>query len=79
MPPSDQKINETVNKAADATKDELKRVKAELEELRLKTKPKVEEASSALTSPQAIGFYQGVIVGVAVVVGYARYNGGLKI
>jgi molecular chaperone GrpE (heat shock protein) len=59
MAPSDQKINETVNKAADTTKDELKRVKAELEELRRKTGPKMDQASSALTSPQAIGFYQG--------------------
>jgi molecular chaperone GrpE (heat shock protein) len=59
MAPSDQKINETVNKAADTTKDELKRVKAELEELRRKSGPKVDQASSALASPQAIGFYQG--------------------
>lgn len=54
-----RKINENVNKAADQTKQELTKLRAEYEELKRNARPKVQEAESFLTSPSAIGFYQG--------------------
>lgn len=54
-----RKINENVDKAADQTKQELNKLRAEYEELKRSARPKVQEAESFLTSPSAIGFYQG--------------------
>ncbi|CAO3657173.1 unnamed protein product [Mucor hiemalis] len=82
-PPSKQeterKANEAYDKASSAAHDELLRVKAELAEFKRKSQPKIQEAENYLTSPSAIGFYQGVVVGVFVVLGYAKYKGGLVV
>ncbi|CEP06813.1 hypothetical protein [Parasitella parasitica] len=76
---TDKKINENVDKAAEQTKQELSKLRAEYEELKRTAKPKVQEAENFLTSPSAIGFYQGLVVGVFVVLGYAKYKGGLVV
>jgi arginine utilization protein RocB len=57
-----RKINENVNKAADQTKQELNKLRAEYEELKRSARPKVQEAENFLTSPAAIGFYQGNVL-----------------
>ncbi|KAI8061830.1 uncharacterized protein B0P05DRAFT_556810 [Gilbertella persicaria] len=77
--PSEKQINQNVDKAAEETKQELNKLRAEYEELKRQAKPKVQEAESFLTSPSAIGFYQGLVVGVFVVLGYAKYKGGLVV
>ncbi|KAI8640265.1 hypothetical protein BD408DRAFT_390846 [Parasitella parasitica] len=76
---TDKKINENVDKAAEQTKQELSKLRADYEELKRTAKPKVQEAENFLTSSSAIGFYQGLIVGVFVVLGYAKYKGGLVV
>ncbi|KAF1796369.1 hypothetical protein FB192DRAFT_1406592 [Mucor lusitanicus] len=76
---NEKKINENVDKAAEQTKQELSKLRAEYEELKRTAKPKVQEAENFLTSPSAIGFYQGLVVGVFVVLGYAKYKGGLVV
>ncbi|CAO3615758.1 hypothetical protein MBANPS3_004177 [Mucor bainieri] len=76
---NEKKINENVDKAAEQTKQELSKLRAEYEELKRTAKPKVQEAETFLTSPSAIGFYQGLVVGVFVVLGYAKYKGGLVV
>jgi hypothetical protein len=55
----DQKISENIDKVADQTKQELTKLKAEYEEFKRNAQPKVKEAETFLTSPSAIGFYQG--------------------
>ncbi|KAI8371900.1 hypothetical protein EDC96DRAFT_454632 [Choanephora cucurbitarum] len=77
--PSEKQINQNVDKTAEETKRELNKLRVEYEELKRQAKPKVQEAESLLTSPSAIGFYQGLIVGVCVVLGYAKYKGGLVV
>ncbi|KAG0739058.1 hypothetical protein G6F57_003318 [Rhizopus arrhizus] len=74
---NEQKANEAIDKTAINTKEELDKLRAEYEDLKKRTQPKVEEAQTYLTSPSAIGFYQGFIVGAFVVLGYAKYKGGL--
>lgn len=92
---NEQKANEAIDKTAINTKEELDKLRAEYEDLKRRTQPKVEEAQTYLTSPSAIGFYQGkricyfiknrysiilnigFIVGAFVVLGYAKYKGGL--
>jgi molecular chaperone GrpE (heat shock protein) len=59
MSSTDQKINQTVDKTAEQTKQELTRLRAEYEEFKRQAQPKVKEAETCLTSPSAIGFYQG--------------------
>ncbi|KAI9315605.1 hypothetical protein BX666DRAFT_1957440 [Dichotomocladium elegans] len=76
---TEQKINQNIEKASKNAQEEVVRLRAELDELRRKTQPRVEKVESYLTSPTAIGFYQGFIVGVAAVLGYAKYNNGLRI
>jgi molecular chaperone GrpE (heat shock protein) len=56
---TEKKFNETYDKVSAQTQDELARVKAELAEFKRKSQPKVQEAENYLTSPSAIGFYQG--------------------
>lgn len=56
---NEKKVNENVDKAAEQTKQELSKLRAEYEELKRSAKPKVQEAENFLTSPSAIGFYQG--------------------
>jgi hypothetical protein len=56
---NEKKVNENVDKAAEQTKQELSKLRAEYEELKRSAKPKVQEAETFLTSPSAIGFYQG--------------------
>ncbi|CEG72539.1 hypothetical protein G6F70_001911 [Rhizopus microsporus] len=74
---NEQRAKEAVDKTAHNAKEELERLRAEYEDLKRRTQPKVQEAQSYLTSPSAIGFYQGVIVGAFLVLGYAKYKGGL--
>lgn len=57
----DQKINENVDKAAEQTKQELTKLRAEYEEFKRNAQPKVKEAETFLTSPSAMGFYQGKV------------------
>lgn len=54
-----KKIHENVDKAADQAKQELSKLRAEYEEFKRNAQPKVQEAENFLTSPPAIGFYQG--------------------
>lgn len=56
---TEKKFNETYDKVSAKAQEELARVKAEFEEFKRKSQPKVQEAESFLTSPSAIGFYQG--------------------
>ncbi|KAI9264793.1 hypothetical protein BY458DRAFT_457973 [Sporodiniella umbellata] len=74
---NEQKAREVIDETAANSKEELAKLRVEYEELKRKTQPKVREAQNRLSSPSAIGFYQGVIVGAFVVLGYAKYKGGL--
>jgi hypothetical protein len=56
---NEQKIHETVDKVTASAQQEIDKLKAELDDLRTKSKPKIKEAETFLTSPSAIGFYQG--------------------
>ncbi|KAI9494475.1 hypothetical protein BDB00DRAFT_871308 [Zychaea mexicana] len=72
---AERKLNQNIDKASGAAQDEVSRLRAELDDLRARARPKVEEAESFLTSPSALGFYKGVVV----VLGYAKANGGLRL
>ncbi|KAI7895654.1 uncharacterized protein EV154DRAFT_494516, partial [Mucor mucedo] len=74
---NEKKLNETYDKVSATAQEELAKVKAEFNEFKARSGPKVQEAENFLTSPGAIGFYQGLVVGVFVVLGYAKYRGGL--
>ncbi|KAI8371650.1 uncharacterized protein BYT42DRAFT_580989 [Radiomyces spectabilis] len=76
---AEKKINENIDKASNSAQEEVTRLRAELDDLRRRAGPKVKEAESFLCSPAAIGFYQGFVVGIAVVLGYAKVNGGLRL
>ncbi|KAI8143182.1 hypothetical protein BJV82DRAFT_611687 [Fennellomyces sp. T-0311] len=76
---TERKVNENISKASNAAQDEVSRLRAELDDLRRRAGPKVEEAESFLTSPAALGFYKGVVVGAVIVLGYAKVNGGLRL
>ncbi|ORZ00686.1 hypothetical protein BCR43DRAFT_521675 [Syncephalastrum racemosum] len=76
---AERKVNENIDKAAGNAQDEVSRLRHELDDLRRRAGPKIDEAESFLTSPTALGFYQGLVVGVAIVLGYAKYNGGLRL
>lgn len=57
---AEKKVNENIAKASSNAQEEVTRLRAELDELRRKAGPKVREAENFLTSPTAIGFYQGM-------------------
>jgi molecular chaperone GrpE (heat shock protein) len=57
--PTAQKTEQKINEASAAAQTELAKVKAEFEEFKRRSQPKVQEAETFLTSPSAIGFYQG--------------------
>ncbi|KAI7906204.1 uncharacterized protein BX663DRAFT_499236 [Cokeromyces recurvatus] len=75
---NEKKMNENIDKSAEEAKKELSKLRTEYEEFKRNAQPKVKEAENYLTSPGAIGFYQGVVVGAFIVLGYAKYKGGLK-
>lgn len=54
-----QKTEQKINEASAIAKDELNNAKAEFQDLQRRAQPKVQEAENFLTSPSAIGFYQG--------------------
>ncbi|KAI9314765.1 hypothetical protein BX666DRAFT_1963299 [Dichotomocladium elegans] len=68
-----------LEKASNFAQDEVTHLRAELDELRRKAGPKVEEAENYLTSPTALGFYQGVVTGIVLVLAYAKWNGGIRV
>ncbi|CDS06848.1 hypothetical protein LRAMOSA09373 [Lichtheimia ramosa] len=70
---------DNIDKASSFAQDEVSRLRAELDDLRRKAGPKMHEAENYLTSPCALGFYQGVVTGVVLVLAYAKWNGGLRI
>ncbi|KAI8878010.1 hypothetical protein K501DRAFT_229213 [Backusella circina FSU 941] len=76
---SEQKIHEVVDNVTTSAQQEIDKLKTELDDLRTKSKPKIKEAETFLTSPSAIGFYQGLLVGVVVTLSYAKYKGGLAV
>ncbi|KAI8095809.1 hypothetical protein BDF21DRAFT_353689 [Thamnidium elegans] len=76
---NEKKINQTYDKVSATAQEELSKVKAEFEDFKKRSGPRVQKAENALTSPSAIGFYQGLVVGVCVVLGYAKYKGGLTL
>ncbi|KAL1933016.1 hypothetical protein VTP01DRAFT_8694 [Rhizomucor pusillus] len=76
---AERKINENISKASSAAQDEVVRLRRELDDLRRRAGPKIDEAQSFLTSPAALGFYQGVVAGVVLVLGYAKFSGGLRL
>ena len=57
----ENKVNKNIDKASSVAQDEVSRLRAELDDLRARAKPKVEEAETFLTTPSAIGFYKGII------------------
>ena len=57
---TERKINENISKASGAAQDEVSRLRSELDDLRRRAGPKVEEAESFLTTPAAFGFYKGM-------------------
>ncbi|KAG0172277.1 hypothetical protein DFQ28_005438 [Apophysomyces sp. BC1034] len=76
---AEKKVSEKIEKASQAAQDEVAHLRAELDDLRRKAGPKMREAENYLTSPTALGFYQGVVVGAALVLAYAKVQGGLRI
>ncbi|KAI9482746.1 MAG: hypothetical protein EXX96DRAFT_555468 [Benjaminiella poitrasii] len=76
---NEKKVNENIDKSAEEAKQELSKLRAEYEEFKRNAQPKVREAENFLSSPGAIGFYQGFVVGIFVVLGYAKYKGGLRL
>lgn len=50
---------DNIDKASSFAQDEVSRLRAELDDLRRKAGPKMHEAENYLTSPCALGFYQG--------------------
>lgn len=56
---NEKKVNEAYDKVSSTAQDELTKVKAEFDEFKKRSAPKVQEAENFLTSPSAIGFYQG--------------------
>ena len=51
---------DNIEKASGFAQDEVSRLRAELDDLRRKAGPKMHEAENFLTSPCALGFYQGI-------------------
>jgi molecular chaperone GrpE (heat shock protein) len=66
---NEKKINEAYDKVSSTAQDELAKVKAEFDDFKKRSGPKVQEAENFLTSPSAIGFYQGK---VNILKGYKR-------
>lgn len=56
---AERKINQNIEKASNTAQDEVTRLRAELDDLRRRAGPKIEEAENFLCSPPARGFYQG--------------------
>lgn len=56
---TDTKINENIEKASNRAQEEVTRLRAELDDLKRRAGPKMHEAETFLTSPTALGFYQG--------------------
>lgn len=63
---AERKINENISKASSAAQDEVVRLRRELDDLRRRAGPKIDEAQSFLTSPAALGFYQGTVTNLRV-------------
>ncbi|KAJ8658719.1 hypothetical protein O0I10_005443 [Lichtheimia ornata] len=76
---TETKINENIDKASNRAHEEVTRLRAELDDLKRRAGPKMHEAETFLTSPTALGFYQGLAVGVVMVLGYAKWNGGIQL
>lgn len=57
---AERKVNENIDKAASSAQDEVSRLRHELDDLRRRAGPKIDEAENFLTSPTALGFYQGM-------------------
>lgn len=58
---NEKKIHQTYDKVSATAQEELSKVKAELNEFKKRSGPQVQKAENALTSPSAIGFYQGKV------------------
>jgi hypothetical protein len=58
---AEKKVNEGIDKASDVAKDEVTKLRNELNELRRKAGPKVQEAENFLTSPPVLGFIEGIV------------------
>jgi len=56
---TEKKLHEGIDKASDVAKDEVTKLRTELNELRRKAGPKVQEAENFLTSPPVLGFIEG--------------------
>lgn len=65
---TETKINENIDKASNRAQEEVTRLRAELDDLKRRAGPKMHEAETFLTSPTALGFYQGDYHGMIVVV-----------
>ncbi|KAG2176111.1 hypothetical protein INT43_005344 [Umbelopsis isabellina] len=76
---AEKKINEGIDKASNVAQDEVTKLRNELNDLRRRAGPKVQEAENFLSSPPVLGFIQGFVAGAAVVLLYAKYNGGLRL
>lgn len=60
---NEKKFNQTYDKASATAQEELTKVKAEYADFKARSGPKIQKAENALTSPAAIGFYQGKVYG----------------
>jgi hypothetical protein len=65
---AEKKINEGIDKASDVAKDEVTKLRNELNELRRKAGPKVQEAENFITSPPVVGFIEGLCTHIQIAV-----------
>ncbi|KAG2187550.1 hypothetical protein INT44_005239 [Umbelopsis vinacea] len=76
---TEKKVNANIEHFSAEAQQEVTRLRKELDDLRIRARPKVQEAENFLSSPQVTGFIGGFVAATAVILGYTKYNGGLRL
>jgi repressor of nif and glnA expression len=96
---TEKKVNANIDHFSAEAQEEVTRLRKEIDDLRIRARPKVQEAENFLTSPQVTGFIGGklcvskvvstnsffntfvigFVAATAIVLGYAKYNGGIRL
>ncbi|CAO3680326.1 unnamed protein product [Umbelopsis ramanniana] len=76
---TEKKVNANIEHFSAEAQQEVTRLRKELDDLRIRARPKVQEAENFLSSPQVTGFIGGFVAATAVILGYAKYNNGIRL
>jgi len=76
---TEKKVNANIENYSAEAQQEVTRLRKEVDDLRARARPKVQEAENFLSSPQVTGFIGGFVAATAIILGYAKYNGGIRL